>query len=180
MAVPSKRKTWLFAVLGFPAGLLLLLGLFIASSFIFDPYNPMRLAFLANFEICNDSGVDVWVTPIGMWEGSGAYGPLPRYDRDEAPAYRSRQRCDIPVKAKGAVRIIYDWDDINFRHLLVRTAGGDVYLTDTDKNGDLHSCYSPSQERYRIPPLAEMQKAPAELLPCTRGESVTYSQTAAH
>jgi len=175
MAIPAKRKTWLIVLLGIPASILLLFGLLIAFIFVSAPYNPMLLAFLTNIEVYNDSGVDIWVTPIGMWEGSGTYGPLPRYNGDSAPARRSRQTHDIPLKAGGAVKITYDWDDINFRHLLVRTASGEVYITDTDKHGGRSACYSPEHDRYRIPPITEMQQAPAELLPCTRGESVQYS-----
>jgi len=140
--------------------------------------NPMLLTFLTSFEIRNESGMDVRVTPIGRWEGTGDYGPLPRYWNRTPPAIPSRRGHDIPIKAGGRLKIIYDWDDINFRHLLVRSGSGEVYITDTDKKGTLHYCYAAQHSSYRIPPLKEMQKAPDELLPCTRGEDVRYSGAA--
>jgi len=140
--------------------------------------NPMLLGFLTSFEIRNESGMDVWVTPIGRWEGTGDYGPLPRYWNETPPAIPSWQDHHIPIKAGGRLKIIYDTDDINFRHLLVRSGSGEVYIADTDKNGTLDSCYAAQHSSYRIPPLREMRKAPDELLPCTRGKDVRYSGAA--
>jgi len=139
------------------------------------PFNPMLLVFLESFEMYNDSGVDVWVTPIGMCEGSGKYGPLPRFRNHYPPGLPSRQDHDIPLKAGGSVTITYDCDDINFRHILVRTDSDEVLILDTDKMGDLDSCYGPQQDAYGIPPLDQLQKVPAELVPCAKGESVSYS-----
>jgi len=137
--------------------------------------NPMLLMFLSRFEIRNDSGVEVWVTPIGRWEGTGDYGPLPRYWNRTPPAIPSWHDHEIPLDAGGRLTVIYDSDDINFRHLLVRTADGEVYITDTDRMGTVYSTYAAQESSYRIPPVKEMPKAPDELLPCTRGEAVQYS-----
>ncbi len=137
--------------------------------------NPMLLMFLSSFEIINESGADIWVTPVGRWEGSGHYGPLPRYWNGTPPAIPSWRRHEVPIKIGDRLEIVYDCDDINFRHLLVRTDSGEVYITDTDKKGTIHYTYPPQQSSYRIPPLSEMQLAPDELLPCTQGESVRYS-----
>lgn len=156
-------------------GIGLLIALFVAFVLVTAPWNPMVLAFIATFEMYNDSGVDVWVTPIGMCEGSGEYGPLPRYRDRYPPALWSRQDHDVPLEAGDSVRITYDMDDINFRHILVRTGSEDVFILDTDKMGDRHSCYGPQQDAYGIPPLDQLEKAPAELLPCAKGESVSYS-----
>ncbi len=164
-----QRRKWLITVVTVVAGISLGIGGLLMLC------NPMLLAFLTSFEIRNDSGADVWVTPIGRWEGSGKYGPLPQYRSRTPVAIPSRRGHDIHVKAGGRLEIIYDWDDINFRHLLVRSGSGQVYITDTDKNGTLDSCYAAQRSSYRIPPLKEMRKASAELLPCTRGESVRYS-----
>lgn len=136
--------------------------------------NPMQMAFLADFEIINDSGRDVRVTPIGMWQGSGRYSSLPRY-RDSYPPVLPCQSHVVPVAAGRSVRITYDWDDINFRHILVRTSSGGVFMLDTDNKGTLGSCYAAEKERYRIPPLGDLRRAPARLIPCTRGASVLYS-----
>jgi hypothetical protein len=139
-----------------------------------NAFNPMQLVFLTSFTMYNESGADLWVTPVGMWEGSGSYGPLPRYRDAYPPAWRLRERSDLLLPADGELQITYDWDDINIRHVLVRTSAGDVYIMDTDQKGDLHGCYAAQQERYGIPQLSELELAPEELLRCTRGENVSY------
>ena len=137
--------------------------------------NPMLLVFLQKFEVVNQSGADLWVTPIGMCEGSGKYGPLRMYHNMFPPAIPKFCDHDIPLKSGQSLTVIYDWDDINFRHILVRTQRGEALIVDTDKMGDLHHCYRPQQDKYEIPPLAQLSKASPELLPCIEGKSVTYS-----
>ncbi len=133
--------------------------------------------WLVSFDIVNESGVDLWVTPIGMMEGSGLYAPLPRYSDKIFPVAIPlwKQEHDILLESGESLRYTYDYDDINFRHILVRTNSDDIYLVDTDKKGTLHSCYGPQKKKYTIPPLADLRKAPAGLIPCTNGKSVKYS-----
>jgi len=138
--------------------------------------NPLWLVFLAEFQIVNESQVGVWVTPIGMREGSGEYGPLPMFHSRSLPAIPKLSNHDIWVGPGESLTVVYDWDDINFRHTLVRTESGRVLIVDTDKMSNLHSCYGPQQEKYVIPPLAELRQASPELLPCIKGESVVYSK----
>jgi len=136
--------------------------------------NPMQVAFVEGFEVVNDSGETVSVTPVGMWQGTGEYGPLPLY-RSRLPAIPElRGRAQRQLAPSAACRFLYDHDDINFRHLLVRTAAGDVFILDTDKRGSLNACYGPQQSTYRIPPLVGLSGAPAELLPCVNGDSMSY------
>ncbi len=120
-----RRSKWLVVSIWIPVGLLIAFG----GLYLLLLCNPMLLGFLTSFEICNESGVDIWVTPIGAWQGSaGLYGPLPRYWNQSPPAIPSRQDHDIPIKTGERLEIIYDWDDINFRHLLVRVSSGEVYI----------------------------------------------------
>ncbi len=46
---------------------------------LLNSFNPFQLMFLDSFEIVNRSGQDGWAPPIGMREGSGECGPLPRF-----------------------------------------------------------------------------------------------------
>lgn len=159
------------------AAILIPLSLFllVVALYSVNAFNPMQLAFLESFVIANDSGADVRVTPIGMVQGSGEYASLPRYRDRFPPAIPSRDRYDIPLKAGQSLKITYDWDDMNFRHILVRAKQGAVLVVDTDKMGDLHSCYGPQKEKYSVPPLASLKEAPSELVPCAEGEAVRYS-----
>lgn len=157
----------------------LAVGVLVAGLFVFSivtaPWNPVLLAFLASFEMYNDSGADIWVTPIGMREGSGEYGPLPMYQNKFPPAKRARSNHDIPLRDGDSLTITYDCDDINFRHILVRTQQRKLFIVDTDRIGNLDSCYPPQEEVYGIPPLADLAQASDELVPCTRGKTVRYS-----
>jgi len=153
--------------------LLLVVGV-VGLALVAAPWNPMLLVFLQSFEMYNGSGAEVWATPIGMREGSGRYGPLPRYKSKDAPAFGSRQTHDIHLRPGESVTIVYDCDDINFRHILVRTASGRVLIVDTDRMGGLHACYGPQREEYEIPPLGQLSDAPEELVPCARGAIVRH------
>jgi hypothetical protein len=170
--IPSRAHggRWVPWIIGSVSAVVVLGGLA-----FFTLFNPLLLAFLANFEIKNDSGLAVQVTPIGMWEGSGLYGPLPTYRSEHPPAIPARAPCDIPLAPGETISITYDWDDINFRHLLVRVPDGRLLITDTDKMGSLHYCYGPQQKQYVIPPPNLVQEASSELAPCCGGKKVRYS-----
>lgn len=157
------------------------LGFLIASPFIFlfsivliNYLNPLRLAYLEEIEIINASGERIWITPIGMLEGSGKYGPLPRYTDKSFPAIPRGSAHNIKLKPRDFVKIIYNWDNINFRYILIYTKNGSTYIMETDKRGDLHTTYPPKQRRYIIPPLKELRPAPWELMPCLKGKYVKY------
>ena len=165
------RRKWLIVVVCIVGGIPIAVG----GMALLVLCNPMLLVFLTSFEIHNESGVDVWVTPIGRWHGTSDYGPLPRFWNQTMPAIPSWQDDDIPIEAGGRLEIIYDWDDINFHHILVRTASGEVYITDTDKKRTLKKSYAAQESSYRIPPVTEMSKAPVALLPCIHGGDVQYA-----
>jgi hypothetical protein len=137
--------------------------------------NPLLIAFLDEFTVCNDSGEDITVVPIGMWERTGEYGPLPLYRR-RFPALPVRGTSGTFVPAGGTARFIYDWDDINFRHILVRSASGKTLIVDTDRRGSVNWCYAAERDIYRIPVLRGLPPADRELLPCFTGASVPYSK----
>ena len=91
------------------------------------------------------------------------------------PAKRWPERYEIPLKAAHTLKVTYDCDDINFRHVLVRSASDEVFIVDTDKKGTRGVCYGPQKDAYTIPPLAELKEAPPELIRCTGGEYTRYS-----
>lgn len=136
------------------------------------PYNPLLIAFLTTFEIRNDSGVDLQVMPIG--QGSAHLGPLPQYESDEPPVHRVRQTAPKWLAAGATLRVVYDWDDVSFRHILVRSRGGPLLILDTDRA--VGCCYSPRQTLYVIPRLTTLRRAPPELEMCRSGKYVEYSR----
>jgi len=167
------KKAFLTTLLCCLGVLFVLAGPCLFSYLRFGTWDPMLRAFLTTFELRNEAGVPVTVTPIGMLQGSGKYGPLPRY---ESPSRARPAQCfEIPMTSGQTLRITYDWDDINFRHLLVRVGDGHLMIVDTDRLGTRDYCYCAQKEVYVVPQVALMQPAPMDLEACTRGESVQYS-----
>jgi hypothetical protein len=138
-------------------------------------FNPMTAAFLVRFDIVNSSGTKILVTPIGKVLGSGLYGPLPRYQDKFPPIIKSKQTVDIPVAPGQKLSFTYSHDDINFRYMLLRSESGEVFLLQTDVKGTENKAYGPQKTTYTIPPFKDLQRAPLGLLPCLRGEFVSYS-----
>jgi len=131
--------------------------------------NPLLLIVLTRVEVVNESGVDVWMTPIGMWRGTGGYGPLPTFCNRFPPAIpRGWVSHDLLLKSGKSRIVTYENDDVYFQHILVRTAAGELFIVDTDSEKD----------KYEIPSLESLSKMPPDLLPCAEGEYVTYSGAA--
>ena len=155
------------------AGAVGLLGSCAVLSVVTMPWNPMLLMFLEDFEVVNESGQRVTVTPIGPWDSTDEWSPLPQYTSEDAPAR--------PVSGSGAVTlapgesrsIIYDWDDIAFRALLVQATDGDVFIIWTDAGETC--CSPPARDSYAIPPLDEAEKCPDGLQPLLQDEDVQWS-----
>ncbi|MCD4784548.1 MAG: hypothetical protein K8T10_12065 [Candidatus Eremiobacteraeota bacterium] len=152
-----------------------LLGLFMIL-FLLIAYNPMGLAFKASFNIVNKSGEDMRITPIGMWEGKeGYYGPLPRFYDKYPPMIPNLRNHSIKLKANQKLKYTYDWDDINFRHILIERKNREIYILDTDKMGTSGACIGPQKKSYEIPHPIMLETAPPELIPCTKGKEIKYS-----
>jgi hypothetical protein len=143
---------------------------------VMNAFNPMQLSFLESFYIVNSSGERIEVMPIGMLEGSGRYGHLPRYRNSFPPAIRISASQPINLAPEAEAKVTYDYDDINFRHILIRDQMGNTYILDTDKKGTISTSYGPQKDRYIIPSLKETLYAPKELIPCFNGEYVTYKE----
>jgi hypothetical protein len=135
----------------------LLTGLVVLST-----VNPMGLAFLTSFTIDNKSGQDVLVSPIGAIGQDGKRRPLP-FSCCKFLCVSSPKRTDFYIAKDTARTFVYDWDDIQFSEILVRSKQGDIRFIVTDPN--------PTQKQYRrlknnlfiIPPLAELPIAPSNL-----------------
>lgn len=142
---------------------------------IFIKTNPLFLALVSEFEIVNDSGQYIRVTPVGMIEGDGRYCPLGTFYQKLPSKKKLRNVYDVEMKAGEAIKIIYDSDDINFRHILIKTAFGGIYIMDTDKCGTLHSSCGAQREKYVIPDLSTLSLASSELYPLINDQCIKYS-----
>lgn len=136
--------------------------------------NPMLLAFLVSFEVQNDSGEEIDIISIGMISPTGKYGPLPRYQNVYPPAVPIDRREIVRLQPRASSKITYDYDDINFRHILIRDKIGAFYILDTDKKGTKDSCYGPQKNLYIIPAIQNLKAVPKELIQCFDGRDVFY------
>ncbi len=171
-----KRPTMvaaLFGCIGFVGGALaiaatLLAGCLVLLTFVCGP-------FISQFNIVNNSGAEVSVTPIGMGDRTSEYSFLPTYASalPSIPYVARGFTYDISLEPSESVRIIYDMDDVQFGHILVRSKSGEVFIVVTGEV-DGHCCCGPEKETYEIPPLSHLPKAPPELVPCIEGEQVLY------
>lgn len=151
---------------------------------LLNSFNPFQLMFLDSFEIVNRSGQDGWAPPIGMREGSGKCGPLPRFYNRYPPAVPHPTRSNLLIPKGETLKYTYGWDDFNFRHLLVRNTSGEVFIVDTDKEGTLHQCYRPPAGLVRNPAPSHPAPSPSgaaalparEICPLLRDEGVSRNQ----
>lgn len=125
---------------------------------VINLFNPMVLAFQYEFEVVNHSGEPVAVTPIGAVGPSGARYVLPQYSRRE-PALPALRRADFVLLPGESIKVIYDWDDINFSEILVHTTSGHYRQLVIDPNPTESQYHPPKAERYVVPPLAELREA---------------------
>lgn len=143
---------------------------------LINVFNPMQLAFLESFYVVNETGEAVDIMPVGMLEGSGRYGPLPRYRNLFPPAVPVFGSQIIFLAPGEKVKITYDCDDINFRHILVKDKVEKMYIVDTDKKGTKDVCYGPQKDSYVLPLKEQLKFAPEELRQCFYGDYVAYTQ----
>lgn len=142
---------------------------------LINAFNPMQLTFLESFYVVNSTGEAVEIMPIGMIAVSGEYGPLPRYRDAFPPAVPIPISQPISLTPGAKRKLTYDYDDINFRHILVRDKTGSIYILETDKKGTKHACFGPQKDLYTIPPVERLESAPEELIQCFCGNYVPYT-----
>ena len=121
-------------------------------------------AILSAVAFDNESNEGLWITPIGSTLG-GLVGPI------ETRLY---------LASNDALSITYDPDDKNLQFLLIGDANGSTKIMPIDKDiwlnrGYSSCCWPPSENRYTIPTLDQLEDAPTELLPTLEGNFVRYT-----
>ena len=139
----------------------------------FNLFNPMVFAFQYEFEVVNQSGEAVAVTPIGSVGPSGARYVLPQYSR-RSPALPALWRADFELAPGESIKVIYDWDDINFSEILVQTTSGHSRQLVVDPRPTESQYHAPSAERYVIPPLAELPAATPSVIHAASASPFNY------
>jgi len=150
----SNRQHILFLWLGIILSPLLLLTLLVGLSLV----NPMGLMFLTSFRIHNQSGEDLWVTPIGAIGPSGQRHTLP-ISVGEFPYLIIPSNRDFHIPPGDSRHFTYDWDDIQFSEILVRSRDNVYFIVLTGLHPTEEQYRRPEAEDFTIPPLAELQPA---------------------
>ena len=140
-------------------GCLALLGAVASVPAFLVAFNPMVWMFQTSFEVINQSGEVVYVTPVGVVPGSPqrwtlplSWWSIPMIPRADCGDFR------LPPGSTKVFR--YDWDDINFSEVVVRNDLGSwhqfVVLPEATAQP---CCGGPALDRIFVPPLAQLPLA---------------------
>ncbi len=162
VAVLNKPPRWLLMLLVPSVAVVVLCFWLLVFAAVTLPYNPMLLVFLETFDIANESGETIAITPIGATETAHRLRELPSFQEDYPPARDAVSR-NIPMAPGQRIKYTYDWDDVNFTHIVIRGPDGVVRALATDYRIEEGCCGPPKRDEYIIPPLSEIPMAPAEM-----------------
>ncbi|MGI5817834.1 MAG: hypothetical protein ACOX9R_07020 [Armatimonadota bacterium] len=131
----------------------------------------MRDMWVVEFSLSSAASEPVEVTPIGRWDVTGLVGALPQPPESRYALRRPAGDPGTVALAPGeTVTIRFDYDDISFTHLLVRTPDGRVLLQPVT-----HETQRRLRNTYTVRPLDELSEAPRELLSILGGAKVEYT-----
>lgn len=127
-----SRILLVFGLLTSPLTLLVLLGVF----------NPFALVFLYPFQVENKTNEPIWITPLGTVGEEGLRQVLPQY-LFRTPALPALKEADLRIDPGETRHLIYDWDDINFSEIVVKSRRGEQRMLVVDSH--------PTENRYHTP-----------------------------
>ena len=114
--------------------------------------NPMLLVFIANFKVENQSGQDIWFTPIGTRGTEAQKGLMPIY-LTAIPALPAVRIGNYYLKDGDTKKIKYDWDDVNFSEILIKAKNGQFYELIVDLEPTDNQYHPPKSKHFVIPEL---------------------------
>lgn len=120
--------------------------------------NPMGLAFLTEFTVVNETSEDVWITPIGAIGQAGRRSTLP-YSRFRNLVVLSTEDREFQIAARSSRSFVYDWDDIQFCEILIRSEEGAYRILPTGLHPTQRQYCRPETDRFVITNLVELEPA---------------------
>ncbi len=124
---------------------------------VLNAFNPMQLTFVTTFAVRNDSGQSIELWPLGTAGGTEPH-ILPLF-ATVFPAIPHFGSGRFDLASGGTVEIHYDWDDINFTELLVRTGGGGYRSLAIDTDREAGCCWRHKSDVYVIPRIEDLAVA---------------------
>ena len=119
---------------------------------------PGFLAFDTEFEVVNRSGQTIFVSAVGTVGKEGKKTALWLLERPPRPA------CDLRLAEGESVAIRYDWDDVNFSEIVVRTESGQYYQMVVDPKPAESRYHPPLSQHYVIGSLSELKPVDEHVL----------------
>jgi hypothetical protein len=124
--------------------------------------NPMALAFVISFDVTNESGETLRVTPVGTFN-DGRKAVLPLFIR-RFPAILRLTRQPYIITPNETRRILFDCDDINFSEFVIQNASGEFRQLVIDPNPPTKNYYAPKKNKFTIPEWSQLQPIQSSVL----------------
>jgi hypothetical protein len=171
-AVTTRRALLALLILN---GFLLPLSC-VPALFAVNTINPMKLSFITQFTVENQTDGMIYVTPVGT--ASTGRHPLPLC-LWQAPWVPITERGRFPIPPGERLTFHYDWDDIRLSELVIETDDGrvrqcDVPLDRTDAHfviddptrlrpvtPPVRAAYDAAQQPVRFWPVVALLSVPA-------------------
>jgi hypothetical protein len=130
---------------------------------LINTVNPMQLAFITSFKVENQSGLDVWITPIGTRGIAGRKTRLPIY-MTAVPAFPAFKTGRFYLQNNQIIKIKFDWDDINFSEIAIETESGRFYQLVIDPNPLENQYHAPKSRHFVISKLETLEPIQSKVL----------------
>ena len=128
--------------------------------FVIAMFVPMQRAFFQEFQVANQSGEVVWVTPIGVTDrvDTTARSVLPLFQSKSPsiPAFRTQNLVLLPGQKRW---FLYNWDDIQFSEIVVVNQHGVTNQVVVDSNPTRHMFSKVDKKIIQIPNLSRLSMA---------------------
>ena len=135
---------------------------------VVNSVNPMQVAFITDFTVENQSGESVTFTPIGASGSKGDRSLLPIV-MWKLPAIVAMKTGSFHLAPGESKRILYDWDDINFSEIAVRSDEGRFYELVVDTTPTENQYHAPTSDRFVIPALTGLPSISPRVREATGG-----------
>ena len=95
------------------------------TGLLINNVNPIHYGFLAEFQVVNESGEPIYITPIGALRTVQRPRHVLLRASPRLPGTPALRQGDIRLDPGESLRIIYDADDVAASEIAVRNARGE-------------------------------------------------------
>jgi len=152
--------------------LYLLGGIFLLLSgvtvlMIFNAFNPLTLAFITSFTIENKLREPIYISPMGISEGSRQRRLLPQYWWP-LPAIPAFQWGNFQIDSGKTRTFYFDWDDINFSEIYIKTGQWQkIFIVDPEADTK-DCCWEPLVKSFIIEDTTPLSNPTREMIEAAR------------